>query len=370
MIIKSCSSGNDSEFQSNTELDNPETQSNAAVASTVLLGDVDPLLYDEGDSFYTLDSVLDATGETWNNVVHPGSTGTTGGTGGMGAHKAKGFNRTYTNNMYSHFSGTIFLNREYVLYTDHILTLLFEVYGDNSLLYRAPYLETGIEQCAFSFDIDIHKYSKIRIHFEVINDSGMFSWEDCIFGISNATFSLKPISELNVPFVEDKTEYITKPAELGLELKNATPLLSENGDSFYSEFSVTDCNGITYTDVVHPGSTGTTGSTRGMGAHEAKGFNRTYLNENYSTFSGTLFLSDAYAHYTNHTLTLLFEIYGDGGLIYSAPALTTGKVQSQVDVNIDITNYSKITIHFEAINDTNMFSWEDCVFGISNACFK
>lgn len=150
-----------------------------------------------------------------------------------------------------------------------------------------------------------------------------------------------------------------------VSLEKLKLLSKDEGDAFYCEENVVDSYGNTMNNVVHPGSTGTIKSTGGGGAHSAQGFNRIYQNDGYVTFTGKLFISEKYSTYIQHTLTLYFEVYGDGRLLYEAPHWKTGNSYNILPFEIDITNYKEIRIHFEAINDENLFSWEDCVFGIS-----
>lgn len=155
-----------------------------------------------------------------------------------------------------------------------------------------------------------------------------------------------------------------------ISLKELRPVSKDEGDAFYHEESVTDAYGNIMNNVIHPGSTGTVKSTGGGGAHPAQGFNRVYQNDGYATFSGELFISEEYTTYTQHTLTLYFEVYGDGQLLYEAPHWTTGNSYNRLPFEIDISDYNEIRIHFEAVNDKNLFSWEDCTFGISEPFFS
>lgn len=70
------------------------------------------------------------------------------------------------------------------------------MYGDGQLLYEAPKWRTGNTYNSLPFEIDISPYSEIRIHFEAVNDSNLFSWEDCVFGISEPIFSKLSIGEM------------------------------------------------------------------------------------------------------------------------------------------------------------------------------
>lgn len=151
---------------------------------------------EEGDAIFFEKSVTDAFGNIMTNVVHPGSTGTIKSTGGDGAHAAQGFNRVYNNDGYANFSGTLFISETYASYTQHILTLKFEIYGDENLLYQAPQWQTGHAYKMIPFNVDISSYKNVRIHFEAVNDSNLFSWEDCVFGISEPTFSKLTIGEM------------------------------------------------------------------------------------------------------------------------------------------------------------------------------
>lgn len=162
---------------------------------TISLKELRPLSKDEGDAFFYEDNVIDAYGNTMNSVVHPGSTGTVKSTGGGGAHPAQGFNRIYQNDGYATFTGELFISEKYSTYTQHTLTLYFEVYGDGQLLYEAPHWRTGNSYNKLPFEIDISNYNEIRIHFEAINDKNLFSWEDCAFGISKPIFSKLSIGE-------------------------------------------------------------------------------------------------------------------------------------------------------------------------------
>ena len=163
---------------------------------TISLKELKPLSKDEGDAFFYEESVTDAYGNIVNNVIHPGSTGTVKSTGGGGAHPAQGFNRVYNNEGYANFSGTLFISETYASYTQHILTLKLEIYGDENLLYQAPQWQTGHAYKMIPFNVDISSYKNVRIHFEAVNDSNLFSWEDCVFGISEPTFSKLTIGEM------------------------------------------------------------------------------------------------------------------------------------------------------------------------------
>ena len=178
---------------------NPEkistTEEEMSYKKSTHLNEMKPLSKDEGDAFFYEDNVIDAYGNTMNSVVHPGSTGTVKSTGGGGAHPAQGFNRTYQNDGYATFTGELFISKEYSAYTQHTLTLYFEVYGDGQLLYEAPHWKTGNSYEKLPFEVDILNYNEIRIHFEAINDKNLFSWEDCVFGVAEPKLSKMSIQE-------------------------------------------------------------------------------------------------------------------------------------------------------------------------------
>jgi len=151
------------------------------------LDSLDVFSYEDGDAYYTLRSVIDSEGNEYWDIIHPASTGKVGTTGGMGSHSASGINRIYKiEGNYNNFTGTIILDKKYVSYKNHILELLFEVYGDGVLLYQAPSSLSGQRMEPISFDVDIAGVKKLRVHFEAKNQTNMFSWEDMVFGLSEA----------------------------------------------------------------------------------------------------------------------------------------------------------------------------------------
>ena len=204
-------------------------------------------------------------------------------------------------------------------------SVFFEVYGDGNLLYRSA-LMTG-NSATEIVDVDVTGLSELRL---VVDGNGAIEFDTANWADARLVRNLPPF------------DYLSDLTPVGTPVNGWGPIELDmsNGGNQAGDGGVLQLNGVAY--------------TKGLGVHADSEviYN---LNGEYRKFVSDIGLDAG----PRESGSVIFEVYGDGALLYSSGLLTGNSATQSLDIDVAGVNELRLVVDGNGAIEFDTANWAD-----------